>query len=522
MANPTPATPARPFVNAPDEQRACSLEVIGLSKHFGDLIALDDVSLRVPAGSFHALLGENGAGKSTLVKCIVGYQQPDAGNILVDDRERLLRNPREASAVGIGMVYQHFTLVPHMTVAENLVISRTDTPQFIDWRHATRELNAFMETMPFRIPLDAPAASLAAGEKQKVEILRQLYLKRRFLILDEPTSVLTPEEADEVLGLLQSMTQRGEITVLMITHKLREVKAFTESVSVLRGGAYVGGGQTVDLETEDLAELMVGERDARASRSGGHHQPGKTVLSIEAMQCRDDEGVPAVRDVSLSVRRGEIVGIVGVSGNGQKELVEVLAGQREPEGGQMTVNGAPYTARRAQMVEHGIAILPEEPLRNSCVGSMSVADNMAFRSFDRTPHSFLGWLFHGPRRSVARELIERFSVSTPGPDTPISQLSGGNVQRAVLARELTGDVRLLIAANPVFGLDFKAVQEVHDRLREARAAGAAVLLISEDLDEVLQLSDRIVVMFEGSITHQTDSNQVDVTRIGQAMAGQQS
>ena len=520
MTNPASATPANRPVTGPGAQRACSLEVIGLSKHFGDFTALDDVSMRVPAGSFHALLGENGAGKSTLVKCIVGYQQPDAGNILVDDRERQLRNPRDASALGIGMVYQHFTLVPHMTVAENLVMSRMSTPQFINWRRATEELHAFMETMPFRIPLHTPAASLAAGEKQKVEILRQFYLERRFLILDEPTSVLTPEEADEVLGMLRDMTNRSEVTVLMITHKLREVKAYTESVSVLRGGAYVGGGSTADLETEDLAELMVGERQPPTREPQASRTPGAKVLAIDAIRCRNDEGIPAVRDVSLNVRSGEIVGIVGVSGNGQKELVEVLAGQREPEGGRMTVKGAAYSARRTQMVEHGIAILPEEPLRNSCVGGMSVADNMAFRTFDRPPHSVLGWLRSRPRSSLARDLIQRFSVSTPGPDTPIARLSGGNVQRAVLARELTGDVRLLIAANPVFGLDFKAVQEVHDRLREARTGGTAVLLISEDLDEVLQLADRILVMFEGSISLETDRDNADVTRIGQAMAGQ--
>ncbi len=499
--------------------RACGLEVISLTKRFGDFTALDGVSMKVRAGSFHALLGENGAGKSTLVKCVVGYQQADDGSILIADRERQVRSPREASMLGVGMVYQHFTLVPHMTVAENLIMSRIDTPQFINWRKAGAELEEFMQRMPFRIPLHAPASSLAAGEKQKVEILRQLYLERRFLILDEPTSVLTPDEADEVLGMLREMCGRGEVTVLMITHKLREVKAFTDAVSVLRAGRYVGGGATADLGTEDLAELMVGERQPPAAEARSTRGAGRTVLEIAGMRARDDEGVPAVRDVSFSVHAGEIVGIVGVSGNGQKELVEVLAGQRHPEHAGISVQGQPYRARRSEMIRHGVAILPEEPLRNACVPGMTVADNMGFRVFDRAPYSFMGWLRNGQRRRRAQELIKAFGVRTPGAESPIGKLSGGNVQRAVLARELTGDVRLLIAANPVFGLDFKAVREIHDRLREARDNGTAVLLISEDLDEVLQLSDRILVMYEGRIVHETTRDQAQVRVIGKHMAG---
>lgn len=516
------AAPASPGPRGVAAGGATSLEVIGLGKRFGDFAALADVSLRVPAGSFHALLGENGAGKSTLVKCVVGYQQPDTGSVLVADRERRIRSPREAAALGVGMVYQHFTLVPHMTVAENLVMARMDTPQFINWRQATAELEAFLADMPFRIPLHEPAASLAAGEKQKVEIVRQLYLRRRLLILDEPTSVLTPEEADEVLGLLQAMCRRGEVTVIMITHKLREVKAFTESVSVLRGGRYVGGGATAELEADDLAELMVGERQAGAGSDAGRGPPGARVLQVNGLHCRDDQGVPAVRDASLAVAAGEILGVVGVSGNGQKEFVEVLAGQRDAESGTVTVNDAPYRARRREMAAHGVAVLPEEPLRNACVASMSVADNLAFRDFDRPPQARCGWLFHRPRYQRARRLIDAFSVSTPGPATPIGHLSGGNVQRAVLARELSGDVRLLIAANPVFGLDFRAVQEIHGRLRTARDGGAAVLLISEDLDEVLELADRILVMYEGRIVHATDRAAADVATIGRAMAGQVS
>ena len=503
-------------------RRALDVETVGLSKRFGALLALDDVSLRVHAGSFHALLGENGAGKSTLVKCLVGYHPPDAGSIVVGQRERRIRSPHDAHALGIGMVYQHFTLVPSMTVAENLVMARDDVPAVVSWSRERARLAEFLTTVPFTIDLDEPAGRLAAGEKQKVEILKQLYLRRRFMILDEPTSVLTPAEADEVLGMLKAMAARGEVTVLMITHKFREVMAFADTVSVLRRGRQAGEGRVGDLTPARLAEMMVGTREI-AHPSGaprnGHHAAAPPRLAVDGLVVESDAGRVAVDHVSLAVRPGEIVGIAGVSGNGQRELVEALVGQRAPIAGDVRVDGTPYRATRHAIRFFGAFSLTEEPLRSACVATMTVAENMALRTFDRPPIAAGPWLSRRPLRAQAERWIAEFRVQTTGADAPMATLSGGNVQRAVLARELSENVSVLVAANPTFGLDFAAVAEIHGRILAARDAGAAVLLVSEDLDELLELSDRLAVIFGGRLVHETPTAAADIGVIGPSMAG---
>jgi ABC-type uncharacterized transport system ATPase subunit len=498
---------------------AISLERV--TKRFGSFTALDDVSVRVEEGSFHGLLGENGAGKSTLVKCLAGYHRPDAGRILVDGAERSIRSPHDAHTLGVGMVYQHFTLVPSMTVAENLVMARDRVPAVVRWRRERERLAAFMATVPFQLPLDAPAASLAAGEKQKLEILKQLYLERRFMILDEPTSVLTPQEADEVLGLLRGMVRERRLTVLMITHKFREVMAFADRVSVLRRGRLAGEGRTAELTPAVLAELMIGSREIPSVESGRVPAAGARAvrLAVRGLEVQGDDGAPAVRGVDLEVSAGEIVGVAGVSGNGQRELVEALIGQRRAAAGAVLVSGEPYRATRREIERHRVSSLPEEPLRSACVGAMSVADNLALRNFDRAPLSALSLVRRGRVRAQCERLVREFKVKAPGPDAPIRALSGGNVQRAVLARELSGDVAVLIAANPCFGLDFAAVAEIHRRLVAARDGGAAVLLVSEDLDELLKLSDRLLVMCDGRLVHETATAAADIGRIGRSMAG---
>jgi ABC-type uncharacterized transport system ATPase subunit len=498
---------------------AIAVETVSITKRFGDLTALEAASVRVHAGSVHALLGENGAGKSTLVKCIMGYYLPDEGSVMVEGREVEIGSPRQAHAFGLGMVYQHFTLVPHMTVLENMVMARADVPSVIDWRAERQRFNDFLATMPFTVPVDTPVATLAAGEKQKAEILKQLYLKSRFLILDEPTSVLTPNEADEILGMVRDMAHAGRITVLIITHKFREVMAFADEVSVLRRGKLVGGGRVADLTPDAMAKMMIGDQEIRAMAGRSANAAGTVCLETRDLAADDDEGLPAVRGVSLTVRAGEIVGIAGVSGNGQSELFQVLGGQRDLTAGEMLVHGEPYHARRAEMLRHKVSMLPEEPLRNGCVPRMSVSDNMAFRRFDQAPYAKGPWLIRSAFRRASEELIARYRVKTSSPDAPISTLSGGNVQRAVLARELSGEVDVLVAANPVFGLDFAAVADIHAQIMAARNRGAAVLLVSEDLDELLELSDRIVVMFEGQIVHETTPADADLTVIGRFMAG---
>ena len=498
---------------------APGLEAVGMTKRFGEFTALDAVSLKVTPGTFHALLGENGAGKSTLVKCIMGYYRQDEGQVLVGDKEYPIDNPRAAHALGLGMVYQHFTLVPAMTVTENLVLSRSELPAVIDWRKERKTLDDFLTRMPFRVPLDAKVSAISAGERQKCEILKQLYLKHRILILDEPTSVLTPNEADEVLGMLSTMVKRGELTILMITHKFREVMAFADEVTILRRGKRVGGGLVSELTPDAMARTMIGaeELTVKPARAGEFGVPR---LHISKLNALDDAGQPALRDISLSIRGGEIVGVAGVSGNGQRQLVEVLAGQRTAESGEIIVEGELYHATREEMRERKVSCLPEEPLKNACVASMTVAENLAFRDFDREPFAAGGWWLKGSAfRAQANHKIGQYKIKTRGPDTLIGDLSGGNVQRAVLARELGGEVDIMIAANPCFGLDFAAVAQIHAEIIAVRNRGAAVLLVSEDLDELLELADRVVVIFNGKFIYEAPAATADLTEIGRHMAG---
>src|SRR3978361_245978 len=312
---------------------ALGVDAVAMTMQFGDFKALDNVELKVRPGSFHALLGENGAGKSTLVKCIMGYYRATQGDVLVGGREQAIANPKDAHALGLGMVYQHFTLVPAMTVAENLVLARDDVPAIVDWSREKKQLEDFLARMPFKVPLNARVSDISAGERQKCEILKQLYLKRRFLILDEPTSVLTPGEADEVLGMLRAMVVAGDLTILMITHKFREVMAFADEVTILRRGKLAGCGGLAELTPDNMARMMIGaeELTVQPPRVG---EVGETRLELSKLNALDDAGAVAVHNVSLSVRGGEIVGIAGVSGNGQRQLVEVLAGQRGAESGE--------------------------------------------------------------------------------------------------------------------------------------------------------------------------------------------
>ncbi len=513
---------------------ALLLETYALTKRFGAFTAMDQVSMRVEPGSVHALLGENGAGKSTLVKCVAGFQRAEEGSISIDGREQAIANPIAARALGIGMVYQHFTLAPSMTVAENLLLVG-EVPAHIDWTVKRAALKAFLATTPFSLDLDARPSELAAGEKQKLELLKQLYLKPRLLILDEPTSVLTPQEADEVLGHVREFARSGQCTVLIITHKFREVMAYADGVTVLRRGKAVHHCRVTDTSPGLLATTMMGESASSELKSAAaldiYAQAatktivnvGTPALEVQQLNTMGDRGTLAVSSVSFAVMPGEILGVAGVSGNGQRELVEALVGQRPRLSGSVKVNGEPYAARREENRRLKVRSLPEEPLRNACVGDLSVAENMALRDFDQPPLSSgtgpVSLLRFGAWRSRARQWITEYGVKTQGEGAPIRSLSGGNVQRAVLARELSGDINVLIAANPVFGLDFAAVAEIHGRILQVRAKGGGVLLISEDLDELLELADRIVVMSEGRIVFETPAATAERHVLGAHMGG---
>ncbi|CAN7322938.1 ABC transporter ATP-binding protein [Acidovorax sp. LjRoot117] len=518
--------PDQPIGALPTGTGALALETWNLTKRFGSFTAMDRVNMRVEPGSVHALLGENGAGKSTLVKCVAGFQRAEEGAILLDGREQAIANPIVARSLGIGMVYQHFTLAPGMTVAENLLLAGGQTPAVIDWRAQRAELQAFLATTPFRLDLDARPSELAAGEKQKLELLKQLYLRPRLLILDEPTSVLTPQEADEVLGHVRTFARSGQCSVIIITHKFREVMAYADAVTVLRRGQAVHHGRVADTGPQALAQAMMGDAAnasppaaSAAATADTDNPPGEVALQVEGLQALGDRGTLALHGLDLSVRRGEVLGVAGVSGNGQRELVEALVGQRPRLAGKVQVLGRDYTATRAQNRELRVRSLPEEPLRNACVGDLSVAENMALRDFDQPPLSTGGVLRFSTWRSRAREWIAGYGVKTQGEGAPIRSLSGGNVQRAVLARELAGEINVLIAANPVFGLDFAAVAEIHARILGVRERRGAVLLISEDLDELLELADRIVVMSEGRIVHETPSAIAERHVLGAYMGG---
>jgi simple sugar transport system ATP-binding protein len=451
--------------------------------------------------------------------------------------------------LGIGMIFQHFTVVPGMSVAENLALAQRDLHAVIDWKAERKRLAEFMATAPFPLKLDARVAELAAGEKQKLEILKALYARRRFLVLDEPTSVLTPQEADEVLGQMKALCQARQLTVLIITHKFREVFGFCDEVTVLRRGRRTGGtpvsatsrdelaGWMMGVSTEDVSATSAaataqavgaaeaGQAAAVAEALGQPAAPQPAVprgtprLSIGQLKVAGVEGRLAVDGLSLNVMPGEIVGVAGVSGNGQRELVAALTGALPIAGGQVWVDGQPYKPTRRMMRELSVRSLPEEPLHNACVGKLAVADNLALRSFDQAPLSRGLWLSRSAIRAQALQKIAAFKVKTPGPDAPIETLSGGNVQRAVLARELDGNPRLLIVANPCFGLDFQASAEIHARLRAARDAGAGVLLVSEDLDEILALASRMVVLSHGHVGLECLTAEADISAIGKAMAG---
>ncbi|MBO6919893.1 MAG: ABC transporter ATP-binding protein [Rhizobiaceae bacterium] len=499
-------------------QSAASVEAINMTMKFGEFTALDNVGIKVKPGSFHALLGENGAGKSTLVKCIMGFYHATDGQVLVDNKEAQMDDPKDAQAIGLGMVYQHFTLVPSLTGAENLLISRVNAPNIINWSDENDDMTAFIDKMPFKVPLDVPVSRLSAGEKQKLEILKQLYLGSRFLILDEPTSVLTPAEADEVLSHVKKLTKDNKVSVLMITHKFKEVTKFADEVTVLRRGKFAGGGDVSTLTANDMAVMMMGSETPKVEFNRAP-TADDNILKLSNVKAQDRSGLKHILIKDLKVRAGEILGVAGVSGNGQTELMEILTGQRPMTDGAITVQDHPFSGTREQSKKYQVRYLPEEPLQNACAARMSVAENLAFRIFDMQGDKKRFWKSDQDIKTFAHKMITEFNIKTVSTDSPISTLSGGNVQRAVLARELTGDVKLLVISNPCFGLDFSAVLAIRKRIIEARNNGVAVLLISEDLDEIMELSDRIVVMSEGSINYETEANSADITKIGHYMAG---
>ena len=493
-----------------------------ITKRFPGVVANDRVDFEAAVGEVHALLGENGAGKTTLSNILTGLYRPDEGEIELYGEPVRFQSPRDALAAGIGMVHQHFRLVVPFTVAENVMLGdhRDEGRSFVLHPRRIEERVAELgERYGLDVDPEARIWQLSVGEQQRVEILKALYRDARILILDEPTAVLTPQEAETLFTTLRAMAADGR-TVIFISHKLHEVMAVSSRVTVLRDGENVATVATADATPRSLAGLMVGREVAEARRVPRARPPGDVVLALEGVSVAGDRGGLAVRSVSLEARQAEIVGMAGVAGNGQRELAEAVAGIRALEGGAVRVDGRTlHGGDPREAIAAGVAYVPEDRLGTGLAPSLSVAQNVVIKNYRRAPVSRGPLLVLRRIRELALALIRRYDVKAPGPDTPVRNLSGGNLQKLVLGRELEGEPRVLIAAQPTRGLDVGAIETVHEYLRDAASKSMAVLMISEDLDELRALSDRILVMYEGTIAGEVDPESASVEEIGLLMAG---
>jgi ABC-type uncharacterized transport system ATPase subunit len=496
------------------------LEMRGIVKQFPGVLANDDVSFDLTRGEVHALLGENGAGKSTLMNILYGLYKPDAGAILVNGKEESFSSAKDAIERGLGMVHQHFMLIPVMTVAENIVLATepTEAGVFLDYAEARRQVSELAQQFGFGIDPDARIEDITVGQQQRVEILKALYRRADILILDEPTAVLTPQEATELFAILRNLQREG-MSIIFITHKLNEVLEIADRITVLRRGRVI---DTVPREgaTEDsLARMMVG-RDVLLRVDKPPASPGDVALEVTDMHVHDDRGIEKVRGISLQVRTGEIVGIAGVDGNGQTELIEALTGLRKRTSGTIVVDGKEVSSHASPraILESGVGHIPEDRHRYGLVLDFTLAENAALHDYRYAPDSRFGWLRPGILAQRTTRLIKEFDVRGGNAQTKARSLSGGNQQKLVAAREVDRDPKVLIAAQPTRGLDVGAIEFLHRRLVEERDQGRAILLVSLELDEVLSLSDRILVIYEGEIVAEHTSG-VTEEEIGIEMLG---
>jgi len=495
------------------------LELRGITKRFPGVVANDHVDFDLRPGEVHALLGENGAGKSTLMNILYGLYKPDEGEVVLKGKPVVFGSAKDAIDRGIGMVHQHFMLIPVMTVAENIVleVEPRKAGVLLDYDQAVERVREISTRYGLAVNPTAKVENISVGQQQRVEILKALYRGAEILILDEPTAVLTPQEAGELFAIIKSL-QEGGTSIIFISHKLNEVLEIADRITVLRRGKMIDTVPREGATEEGLAKMMVG-REVLLRVEKPPPQTGGVLLEVRDLSVDDDRGLPAVRDVSLSVRAGEIVGIAGVEGNGQSELIEAITGLRSASSGEVAVAGqvVPHpTARR--MLDVGVGHIPEDRQRRGLVLEFSIAENIALHDYNKPPASRFGWLF--PRRLIqrARSLIREFDVRGGGPQTAGGALSGGNQQKVVAAREVSRDPKVLVAAQPTRGLDVGAIEYLHRRLVEERDEGRAILLISLELDEILSLSDRILVMYEGRIVGE-HSGDVTEEEIGLEMLG---
>ncbi len=495
------------------------LELRGITKRFPGVVANDHVDFDLRQGEVHALLGENGAGKSTLMNILYGLYRPDEGEVVLKGKPVAFASAKDAIDRGIGMVHQHFMLIPVMTVAENIVleIEPRKAGVLLDYNQADERVREISTKYGLTVDPTAKVENISVGQQQRVEILKALYRGAEILILDEPTAVLTPQEAGELFAIIKSL-QEGGSSIIFISHKLNEVLEIADRISVLRRGKLIDTVPREGATEEGLAKLMVG-REVLLRIEKHAPQAGDVLLQVRNLEVADDRGLPAVRDVSFSVRAGEIVGLAGVEGNGQSELIEAITGLRGASAGEVAVAGQVVTHPTARkMLDVGVGHIPEDRQRRGLVLEFTIAENIALHDYNKPPASRFGWLF--PRRLIqrARGLIREFDVRGGGPQTAGGALSGGNQQKVVAAREVARDPKVLVAAQPTRGLDVGAIEYLHRRLVEERDEGRAILLVSLELDEVLSLSDRILVMYEGRIVGE-HSGDVTEDEIGLEMLG---
>ncbi|MDR3338309.1 MAG: ABC transporter ATP-binding protein [Treponema sp.] len=496
-----------------------AIEMAHISKRYSGVTANDDVSISVSAGEILGLIGENGAGKTTMMKMLYGMVSPDEGDIRLFGKPVKITSPHVAIKAGIGMVHQHFMLMPNMSVLQNIILGQTPTQwDFIDEKAAVKQIDAIMDEYDMRVDVGEKIFRLSVGEKQRVEIIKSLFRKAKILILDEPTAVLTPHETDRLLEVMQQLKANGT-AIIFITHKLREVMKITDKITVMRRGRVTGNLDTRDANPELLSNLMVG-RSVDLNIPRNPYNPGKPVLELEGVFAKDKRGLTALHNVNFLVRAGEIVGIAGVEGNGQTELIEVIAGIISPTRGTVRLHHDDITGmsvRRRR--EKGMSHIPEDRLRVGTSRDCSIRDNLILNRYYQKPFSRNFLLDNGALLRFSEEQCEKFSVKTPDSTYLLGTLSGGNMQKVVLARELEVNPDLLIAAQPTRGVDIGAIETIHQKIVAVRDAGKSVLLISAELDEILSLSDRILVMYEGEIMAEFNREDATERKIAVYMTG---
>lgn len=507
-----------PQTKAQDQLKLQHVEMCNIVKRFPGVLANSKVCFDVNSGEVHSLLGENGAGKSTLMRQLYGLYRPDEGEIIIDGKPVVFHSPADAIHAGIGMIHQHFMLVPTLTVAENVILGlRSKYEPILDLQTVSRRILELSQVYGLKVDPSAYVWQLSVGEQQRVEIIKALYRGASLIILDEPTAVLTPQEVKDLFATLKRMVQEGHALVF-ISHKLHEVMEISDRVTVLRDGQVIGTRKASEITRNDLVKMMVGREMKQLSPRP--IKAGPVRLKMEDLHAMGDRGTEMLRGIDLEIHGGEIVGLAGVSGNGQRELAECLAGVRKLTGGRIELDNLDITRLTLKnRVESGLSYIPEERMRDGAIREFSVQENL-FLQDHASPRFTRGIFLDFPRmEAFATKMIKEFTVKTPHLDTPVKNLSGGNIQKLILARELARQPKVLIAAQPTRGVDIGATEYIHERLLLQRDAGTAILLISEDLDEIQTLSDRIAIIYEGNIMGVVERNAATVEQIGLMMAG---